>query len=154
MLLVCATLRTLFKFPTQSIACGIRNYYSTLWRQAHSSRSPFLISCTALRRQLLFICSRQRPLYPHQVLVHSRSLFGKSMCNLSFTIAAVVVVGADSELSIVKTELDKISRGNDKETSTQQLALFKSLTRDVSEPTTTLVAKLNCETKRENLNHK
>lgn len=50
------------------------------------------------------------------------------------------------ELTAVKTELDRINQGKDKET---MLALFKSLIKDVSEPTTTLVAKLNCETKRE-----
>lgn len=51
------------------------------------------------------------------------------------------------ELTAVKTELDKISQGKDKETKLRQLTMFTSLTKDVSEPTITLVAKLNCETK-------
>ena len=51
------------------------------------------------------------------------------------------------ELTAVKTELDRISQGKDKETKTRQLDMFTSLTKDVSEPTITLVAKLNCETK-------
>lgn len=59
--------------------------------------------------------------------------------------------GVDSELSAVKAELDRLSK--DRGTRIRQIALFKSLTKDVSEPTTTLVAKLNCETKRENQNH-
>lgn len=58
------------------------------------------------------------------------------------------LTGVDSELSAVKTELDRISK--DRETRIRQIAFFKSLTKDVSEPTTALVAKLNCETKREN----
>lgn len=57
----------------------------------------------------------------------------------------------DSELSAVNTELERISQGKDRDKGTKkrQLALFKALTKDVSEPTVTLVAKLNCETKRE-----
>lgn len=62
-----------------------------------------------------------------------------------------VVTGTDSELiSAVEMELDKVIQGKEEavETKKQQLVLLKGLTKNLSEPTVDLVAKLNCETKR------
>ena len=58
-------------------------------------------------------------------------------------------VGKDVEMSAVEVELDRVSEGNEKsaEVKKQQLDLFRALTKDISEPTIALVAKLNCETK-------
>lgn len=58
--------------------------------------------------------------------------------------------GKDVELSAVEVELNRVSEGKDitKEVKQQQLALFTALTKDISEPTVTLVSKLNCDTKR------
>ena len=53
------------------------------------------------------------------------------------------------ELSAVQAELERMNEGKKQEPGVkkQQLSLFKALTRDMSEPTADLIAKLNCETK-------
>ena len=50
----------------------------------------------------------------------------------------------------MEVELDRVSQGKEQEAGVkdQQLSLFRSLTKDMSEPSIDLVAKLNCETKR------
>lgn len=56
--------------------------------------------------------------------------------------------GKDVELAAVEMELDRITEGKEQDPSikVQQLSLYKSLTKDISEPTIELVGKLNCET--------
>ena len=58
--------------------------------------------------------------------------------------------GKDIELSAVEAELDRVTQGKEQEAGVkeQQLSLFNALTRDLSEPTIDLIAKLNCQTKR------
>lgn len=53
-------------------------------------------------------------------------------------------------MSAVETELERLSEGKEvsRKVKEQQLALFQALTKDISEPTPALVAKLNCETER------
>lgn len=103
------------------------------WRRLHTP-----LSTTSLRHQTSLTCTRHSLLHPHQpppplpMLLHHRKLFG-----------------LNSELSAVKEELDKRSKekGTDVGTKVQQLALYKALTKDVSDPTIALVAKLNCDIK-------
>ena len=125
------------------------------WRRLHTP-----LSTTSLRHQTSLTCTRHSLLHPHQpppplpMLLHHRKLFGETKVEgnimgsnpdpyLPFT-------GLNSELSAVKEELDKRSKekGTDVGTKVQQLALYKALTKDVSDPTIALVAKLNCDIKR------
>ncbi len=61
-----------------------------------------------------------------------------------------LTAGKDVELSAVRVELERITEGKEQGPGVkeQQLSLFKALTRDMSEPTADLIAKLNCENKR------
>jgi hypothetical protein len=68
------------------------------------------------------------------------------LINFPLVISLLLLAGMNHELTAVEEALDRTSKDGDKGTKTRQLALFKSLTKDVSDPTITLVAKLNCET--------
>lgn len=65
-------------------------------------------------------------------------------------ISKILLIGKDTEVTAVEVELDRISHGKEgaKKAREQQLSLFKALTKDISEATVGLVAKLNCESKR------
>lgn len=81
----------------------------------------------------------------------SHNLAWYFLCRRVVLYSLVPSSGTDVEMSAVEVELDRLIESEGKEdlkkVKDQQLALFKALTTDISEPTSALVAKLNCETK-------